>query len=247
MKILLLDIETAPNLVHSWGLWEQNIGINQIIKAGYTLCYAAKWYESNEVCFDSINQSSPKKMLKGLHALLEEADAVVHYNGDKFDIPTINKDFVSFGLLPPSPAKQMDLLKTVKLKFRFPSNKLDYVAQALGLGKKVKHEGHELWIKCMEGDADAWKRMETYNIQDVLLLEQLYTKIKPWIKHHVNYSLHSAGNLVCPRCGSTKHQKRGFTNTLASRFQRYQCSNCGGWFKDNIILNRKDYKTSEIA
>jgi uncharacterized protein YprB with RNaseH-like and TPR domain/predicted RNA-binding Zn-ribbon protein involved in translation (DUF1610 family) len=246
-KILFIDIETYPNLVHTWGLFQQNIAINQIIKAGYTLCYAAKWHGSKEVYFDSIHQSSPKNMLKGLHALLEEADAVVHYNGDKFDIPTINKDFVTNGMLPPSPAKQMDLLKTVKLKFRFPSNKLDYVAQALGIGKKVSHEGHELWLKCGEGDKDAWKRMETYNIHDVILLEQLYTKIKPWIKHHVNYSMYSTDSLVCPRCGSTQLHKRGFSHTLASKFQRYQCKSCGGWFKDNIILNRKDFKTSEIV
>lgn len=246
MKILLLDIETYPNLVHTWGLWQQNVAINQIITPGYTLCYAAKWLGEDGVYFDSIYMSKQDMFLNGLHKLLEEADAVVHYNGDNFDIPTINREFIIAGITPPSPSKQMDLLKTVKLKFKFPSNKLDYVAQALGVGKKVKHEGHELWIKCGENDPDAWATMMEYNINDVILLEKVYNILRPWIKGHVNYSLKADNALVCPHCGSKKHQKRGFTHTLTSRFQRYRCSDCGTWFKDNVILNRNEYKTSEI-
>jgi hypothetical protein len=72
-------------------------------------------------------------------------------------------------------------LKVVRQHFRFPSNKLDYVAQELGLGSKEKHEGFELWVKCMQRDLAAWQKMEKYNIQDVILLEKLYTTLLPWI------------------------------------------------------------------
>lgn len=247
MKILFLDIETAPSLVHCWGLWQQNVAINQIIKPGYTLCYAAKWLGEDEVIFDSIYQTKPKRMFKKLLELMDEADAIVHYNGDRFDIPTINKDFLSFGLLPPSPAKQIDLLKTVKYRFKFPSNKLDYVSQALGLGKKVKHEGHELWIGCMENDESAWSRMKAYNIQDVLLLEKLYEKIKPWIKNHANASIHSDHDgIVCPVCGGSHYHKRGTYKAKSSTYQRFVCRTCGHWFRDSIILNRKQHRTTSI-
>ena len=171
MKILLLDIESSPNTAHVWGLWQQNVSINQLMESSYVLCYAAKWLNSDEMMFDSVQQSKPKAMLKGIHGLLDEADAVVHYNGTKFDIPTLNKEFLLHSFNPPSPYKQIDLLRVVRSNFRFPSNKLDYVAQRLNLGKKHEHEGHELWVKCMNGDKDAWKRMEKYNIQDVVLLE----------------------------------------------------------------------------
>jgi DNA polymerase III epsilon subunit-like protein len=88
-----------------------------------------------------------KTMLKKIHSLLDECDAVIHYNGTRFDIPTLNKEFLEAGMPPPSPYHQIDLLKTSRKEFRFPSNKLDYVARALGLGQKTKHEGFELWIK----------------------------------------------------------------------------------------------------
>ena len=228
MRILLLDIETSPNTVHCWGLWQQNVSINQIMESSTTLCYAAKWLNEEDIYFDSVHQSKPKTMLKGIHALLESADAVIHYNGTKFDIPTLNKEFLLTKLLPPSPYKQIDLLRVVRSNFRFPSNKLDYVSQRLGLGKKHAHEGHELWVKCMNGDKDAWKRMEEYNIQDVVLLESLYDNLLPWIKNPPNRNLYSE-TPCCPTCGHEHLQKRGTAVSTTGTYQRYQCRSCGSW------------------
>lgn len=228
MKILLLDIESSPNTAHVWGLWQQNVSINQLMESSYVLCYAAKWYGEKEVIFDSVHKSRPKTMLKGIHGLLNDADAVVHYNGTKFDIPTLNKEFLLHSFNPPSPYKQIDLLRVVRSNFRFPSNKLDYVAQRLNLGKKHEHEGHELWVKCMNGDKDAWKRMEKYNIQDVVLLENLYGHLLPWIKSHPNHNLFSDGH-VCPNCSSSSLQRRGTAISATGTYQRYQCRSCGTW------------------
>jgi DNA polymerase elongation subunit (family B) len=230
LKILLLDIETAPNVVHVWGLWQQNVGINQIMDSGYILCYSAKWYEKDDIVFDSVFQSSPKSMLKGIHKMLDEADAVISYNGIKFDLPTLNKEFLLYGFQPPSPYKQIDLLRTARSQFRFPSNKLDYISQSLGLGNKVHHRGHQLWIDCMNKKPKAWKEMEEYNIQDVVLLEKVYEKLKPWIKNHPNQNLFlDSQRNNCPTCGGTSLQKRGFAITKANKYQRVQCKDCGSW------------------
>ena len=224
----MLDIETSPNTAHVWGLWQQNVSINQLMESSYVLCYAAKWLGEEDIYFDSVHQSKPKTMLKGIHALLDSADAVIHYNGTKFDIPTLNKEFLLGKLLPPSPYKQIDLLRVVRSNFRFPSNKLDYVSQRLGLGKKHAHEGHELWVKCMNGDKDAWKRMEEYNIQDVVLLESLYDNLLPWIKNPPNRNLYSESP-CCPTCGHEHLQKRGTAISTTGTYQRYQCRSCGSW------------------
>lgn len=230
MKTLILDIETAPNLVHVWGLWNQNVGIPQIIGSGYVMCWAAKWYGDPDVMFGSCFKKKPLSMLRGIHALLDDADAVVHYNGTKFDIPTLNKEFLLYGLTPPAPYKQIDLLKTARGQFKFPTNKLDYVARTLKVGKKLDHAGHELWIKCMNGDPDAWKTMEEYNKNDVLILEKVYEKLKPWIKDHANLSLYQ-DEMVCPNCGSNKYHRRGFAYTKTAKYVRFQCTDCGNWFR----------------
>ena len=229
MKILLLDIETSPNTAHVWGLWQQNVSINQLQESSYVMCWSAKWLGDKQVMFDSVYNSKPMKMLKGIHKLINEADAVIHYNGTKFDIPTLNKEFLLHGLPPPAPYRNIDLLRSVRSSFRFPSNKLDYVAQRLGLGQKTQHEGHSLWVRCMNNDPKAWKIMETYNKQDVVLLEKVYDAILPWIKNHPNHNLYNDNGHSCPSCNSTKVQRRGVSHTTGGVYQRYQCTNCGTW------------------
>lgn len=230
MKILFLDIETSPNTAHVWGLWDQNIGLNQLLETSKVLCWAAKWYGKQGIMYESIYQSNPKAMLKSVYCLLEEADAVVHFNGTKFDIPTLNKEFLLHGFRPPQPVKQIDLLKVCRNRFRFPSNRLDYIANILGLGTKRK-VGHELWIGCMENDPKSWKEMEKYNKHDVKLLEGVYGKLLPWIKDHANYNLYGDHSLVCPNCGSTHYQRRGIAITRTLRYTRHSCNNCGTWFR----------------
>lgn len=230
MKILLLDIETKPLTVYAWGLWKQNINISHIIDSSGMLCFAAKWLGESKVHFHSVENDGINLMLEKAHALLSEADAVVHYNGSRFDIPVLNKEFLLADMSPPSTYQQIDLLKTARQRFRFPSNKLDFIANTLGLGKKLKHAGFDLWIQCMAGDADAWKEMEKYNIQDVLLLEKVYHKLLPWIVNHPSHSVH-ANNDCCTNCGSVHLQRRGFAFTNSMKYQRYQCNSCGSWMR----------------
>ena len=120
------------------------------------------------------------------------------------------------------------MLRVVKSNFRFVSNKLDYVSQKLGLGKKTAHEGHELWLKVMDNDRAAWKRMEEYNKNDVVLLESLYNRLKGWIKHHPNHNSYSA-NTCCPNCASRKLNSRGTQRSRTAVYQRFQCQDCGAW------------------
>jgi len=244
MKVLHLDIETAPNKCYTWGLYDQTIGINQIVEPGYTLCWAAKWHGDPEIHFDSVHRSTPRQMCRKIHKLMDEADAIVHYNGKKFDIPTLNREFVLHGLNPPSPAKQIDLLLTCRDQFRFVSNKLDFVAQQLGLGQKVEHKGMDLWRECMDGDSLAWQTMETYNKQDVALLELLYVRLYPWIKGHPNPTLVDGGSahaFPCPTCGG-KTQRRGYAFTSVGRYPRYQCRACGAWSRGRVSEVQKEEK-----
>jgi uncharacterized protein YprB with RNaseH-like and TPR domain len=181
MKILMLDIETTPLQVYTWGLWDQNIGINQIIKNTEMMCFGAKWQGKKKVTFKSVHHDGKEAMLKELHAMMEEADILIGWNSAAFDHKHIKREFLEAGMPPPSIVKDLDLMSVVKANFKFPSNKLDYVAQTLGVGAKVKHSGFDLWIKCMEGDNKAWSEMKRYQIQDVNLLEELYQVLLPWL------------------------------------------------------------------
>lgn len=235
MKILLLDIETSPNTAYVWGIWQENIPLARLIDTSSILCWSAKWFGKKNTIFNSSFHSSHRDMLVHIHSLLDEADQVVTFNGNKFDLKVLNKEFFLLGLAPPSPYKSVDLYQTVKSKFKFVSNKLAHVCEQLGIGKKVETE-FSLWVKCMENDPKAWKLMEKYNKNDVTgLLEPLYKRIKPWIKGHANHSVLN-GRASCPVCGSTKYHARGYALTAAGRYSRFQCQGCGHWFRSNKTL-----------
>lgn len=247
MKILFLDVETSPNTAHVWGLFKANVGINQLLESSYVMCWAAKWAGNSKIMFNSIFHSSSEEMLKEIHLLMDEADVVIHYNGKKFDIPTLNKEFLLYNMSPPAPYRQIDILEIVRHRFRFPSNKLDYVAQRLGVGQKFEHEGHTLWIKCMANDPKAWKIMKKYNMEDVKLLEKVYMRILPWIPNHPNPAVYDEGHEphCCPNCGSKNITKRGYSHTQATVWQRYQCKDCGTWSKGEKIKTVKNTLKTE--
>lgn len=238
MKLLTIDIETSPNLAHVWGLWQQNVGLNQLLESGEVICFAAKWKHEDQTQFFSTFHHGKRPMVEAAYQLLTEADAVIHFNGARFDIPHLNREFIEAGLKPPSPYSQIDLLKVVKRQFRFPSNKLDYVTKALDLDHKVSHAGHQLWVKCMAGDFQAWEEMKEYNIQDVVITEQLYDKLLPWITSHPAHGLYEDDvEERCPNCSSENLKPQGKAYTSVSVFQRYRCDDCGRWSRGNKRLS----------
>jgi len=228
-KILALDLENSPNIAHVWGLFKQNVSLNQLMESAEVICFGARWLHEDTVEFRSVHHDGKDVMLQRAWDLINEADAVMGWNSKGFDMKHLNREFLEAGMNPPSPVIDLDLMLTVKANFRFPSNKLDYVAQKLGLGAKVQHEGHTLWVKCMAGDDEAWEDMRKYQIQDVDLLIPLYQRLLPWIKGHPNYGLYSGEAECCPNCGSTALRQQGTAKTGASEFPRFVCGNCGKW------------------
>ena len=237
MKVLLLDIETSPMTALVFGLWDQNINFKNIITEGTVLCWAAKWYGEDTMHFDSVHKSKPRDMIKRIHALLDEADATITYNGINFDHKHLNSQFLLHKLKPPSPYQKIDLLRVMKASFKFPSNKLDYITRRLNIGAKTDHEGMELWKKCMAGNKAAWKKMEQYNRNDVIIMEETYKKVLPWIKSHPNMNLF-ADDRCCASCGSQSLQKRGMRMSKTGAYQTYQCKTCGSFSSGTKMVHK---------
>lgn len=244
-RILTLDIETCPSLAYVWSLFKENIPLARLIETGEVICFAAKWRGDDEVLFYSMHHDGKEEMVAAAHRLLSEADIVVTYNGKKFDVPHLNREFVLQGLTPPAPYAQVDLYWTARQKFNFVSNKLDHVVQELGLGAKVAHAGFQLWVDCMAGDEEAWTQMREYNEEDVRITEKLYDRLRPWITSHPTVDLYGApedGVPRCPTCGSDSLQRRGQAFTSVSVYQRYQCNGCGKWSRGAKRHNSVDVR-----
>lgn len=235
MKILFLDLETSPNLAHVWGLWDQNIAITQIERSTEVLCWGARWLGSDKVIFKSVHHHGKEAMLDELHKVMDEADVLIGWNSAAFDSKHIKREFIENGYLPPSPWIELDLMKVVRSQFKFPSNKLDYVAQKLGVGAKVQHSGFQLWLDCMAGIPKAWKMMKEYQIQDVNLLLDLYDILLPWIKNHPHVGASEGKPTACRNCGHEKLKPNGSQTSGAGRYKKYLCEACNTHHKGELI------------
>lgn len=252
-KILIFDIETSPILGYVWGLWDNNVALNQIHSDWHILSWGAKWLdpEDDKVMYmdsrKSKNIEDDKALLKGIWMLLDEADIVVTQNGKKFDQKKLNARFIIQGMQPPSSYKHIDTLQLAKKHFGFTSNKLEYMADKICKKyKKLKHEtfsGFELWKECLAGNLKAWKEMEKYNKHDVLSLEELYTKMRPW-DTSINLNTYHNENTYKCTCGATSFSKNGYFFSSVGKYQRYKCTNCGSEAKDRTNLLSAEKKKS---
>jgi DNA polymerase elongation subunit (family B) len=235
-KVLIFDIETAPILAHVWGLWDNNVALNQMISDWHVMSWSAKWRgapESEVMYMDQRsepNVEDDKKILKEMWSLLDEADVVITQNGKRFDQRKLNAKFVQHRLGPPSSFKHIDTKVVAQKHFDFPSYKLEYMTNKFCKKyKKLKHKkfpGHEMWTECLKGNLEAWDEMKLYNVHDVLALEELYFILIPW-DSSINLNLfHDREEHTC-HCGSTESIKNGFYYTNMGKFQRYMCKDCG--------------------
>lgn len=250
-KVLIFDIETAPMLAYVWGLWDNNVALNQIHSDWYVLSWSAKWLGSDEVMYmdqrNAKNIEDDSKILKVIWSLLDEADIVITQNGQKFDVKKLNARFILNGMKPTSSFKHIDTLLIAKKKFGFTSNKLAYMTSKLCTGHKkldhAKYSGFELWRQCLAGNQEAWDEMEKYNKEDVLSLEELYHKLQPW-DNTINFNSYSDDVVERCTCGGTNIRKRGYHYTKKSKFQRYICQDCGRETRDSTNLFSKEKRKS---
>lgn len=199
------------------------VPLERLIKPGRMICWAAKWHRGAMHAADE--RKGTDKMLTPLHDLLNEADAVVTFNGDKFDLPKINGEFIAADMPPVKPIPSIDLRRTTK-QLGYISGKLQFVSGHLGIGQKIDTGGFKLWRDVMDGDAKAWAKMVRYNKQDVYLLERLYTRILPYIKTHPTLYV---GHGACKVCGAKKLHRRGTRFTKVMEIERLHCTACNSW------------------
>lgn len=232
VKILLYDLETEPNLGYTWGKWEQNV--IEFKEEWKLLSFAYKWLGEKEVkCLGRVDftDKTDQSLVESLWKLLDDADIVIAHNGDAFDNKKACAKFIEFNLPPPKPFKSIDTKKVAKKYFKFNSNSLNDLGKLLKLGTKLKHTGIDLWLDCMAGDKKAWELMKRYNKQDVVLLEKVYLKLRPWIENHPDVNAEYGKVWYCPKCGSKDLKSCGIRRTKTNSYRHYRCQNCKGYCK----------------
>jgi len=245
MNILTFDIETSPHLSFHWGRWQQNIPKAFTVSESSTLCWAAKWYGSKkkDVMAMTLWDDGHDAMIEGIWELLDEADVVIGFNSNKFDVKRVNAEFLRLGLGAPSPYQKIDLLLQAKKHFAFSSNKLKDLLIELGLTPKLEDNVNmQLWMDVVYSNKKAAQnRMNAYCKQDVSSTEELYNYLLGWIDPHPNWGLFvndvsNPDNPVCPNCGGQhlhKHKKR---YTKVKSYMQWYCNDCGKYSRGRKAL-----------
>ena len=188
-KTLLLDLETSPVKGYWWhGMHEVNP--IKIIEHSRILSYAWKWYGKGTIeCVSqrmfptyAKDKVDNKLLVASLVKLYSQAEYVVGHNLKAFDDKVTNKGVLLNGLTPPPRHRVIDTLTVARSTFRLDSNKLDALAELLGIGRKLPHTGFPMWEGCMDGNLKDWYLMEKYNKHDIFLLEGVYDKFRPFIE-----------------------------------------------------------------
>lgn len=247
-KILTIDIETFPISALVWGLFDQNIGIEQIETEWSIASYAAKWLGKREMIYADTSGRGPgkvrddKPLMKGLWNLLDEADLIVAQNGKRFDVKKINARLVEHGFGPYSPIRVIDTLVVSKKTFGFTSNKMAWTGKHIAKRPKLEHRrfpGIELWKECLKDNPKAWRDMKTYNCEDVRVCEQKYKVLRPWISNHPNLGVYIKGHdrPLCPHCGSARMivDKHRLLAKQQGAYVQYKCGDCGSYARGKTM------------
>lgn len=262
-KVLTIDIETQRAIVETFSIWRPFIGIDRIIVPTRVLCFAAKWRGEDDIIFKSqwadpltpggpnaIAEAGYRKMMQSAWDLLNEADIVVTWNGDRFDVQWFESEFIRLGMGRPMPYKSLDLIKTVKRWFKggLMSMKLDWSSRTILKDHKTHHGGADLWHDIRWGtraeQRAARKIMREYNIHDTELTERLLEHHLPYLS--INFALYEDnedGELHCTKCNSTNLKLDGVKAyvTLAGVYQMHRCKDCNATSR-----GKRTRKTTEL-
>jgi len=240
-KIIVWDIETTPIIANTWDLYPKYLSHDNIIQDWTIICGA--WKEIDKTTVHAVkvdNVGDDYEVVKKLREVLASADVLVHHNGDRFDIKKLNARLI-FHNLPPLPKiPTVDTLKEAKKIAAFTSNRLDYLSKFL-IGEGKIHVEYGLWLDVMKGSKKALKEMVEYNKVDVLRLEAVYLRLRPYMKSHPHHGALNGEdrNCSCTHCGSTKVKKNGIRVTAAGlKKQELQCQNCGAYMR--VVMPKEE-------
>lgn len=230
MKRLFFDIETTPNIVYSWRVgYKISLNPDNIIEERKVICICYKWESSKHVkslVWDK--DQSDRNMLEEFSKICEKADEVVAHNGDNFDVKWLRTRCIYYRIPFPDKVYSYDTLKKSRSAFRFNSNKLDYIAKYLGVGEKTETGGFDLWVKTINGDKQALKRMVDYCKNDVLILESVFQEIEKYVQVNTHVGVLMGGEKwTCVACGSS-HMRFNGELVLKSGTKKYRvrCNEC---------------------
>lgn len=233
LKAIVLDIEISPHLTYTYDTYEADVV--KMVRPQFLLSFAWKELGSKKVTVVALpdfkdhyrkKPYSDELLCRELRDVIDRYPVIIGHNFKRFDIRKIYARFMYWGIKPPAHPLIIDTLTIARQVADFPGNSLAKLADFLHVPQPKLHFGIDEWIACIEGDDKAWTREKRYNGRDILVNEQIYYLLRPFMRTHPNMNADD-GTKGCHACGSTSLMKKGRRYSAAGWRQRYECKSCG--------------------
>lgn len=251
VKRLFWDLETSPNVglffTAGFGL---NINPDAIVIERKIICIGYKWEGEKKVHVIRWDKNQDdRQMLIEFSKIANEADEMIFHYGNHFDLPWF-RTRILYHKLPPIPIyKTIDTKALASKYFYFNSNKLDYISQFLGHGRKL-HTEFELWKKILIDKCEkSLDYMCKYCGIDVIRLESVYHDIIKFVPVRTHAGVFNGlDKWTCPRTGS-KNVIKNKTRVTSHGVTQHQMQNLddGTYYSisNKAYEDYKEYKREE--
>lgn len=227
-SVLFWDIEMNPAVYYGWNMRYEPF--YQVEKTSIS-CIAYKWQHEDEVRIIHLSKTQFNKnprgempLIKKMSKIINEADIMIAHNGDGFDWKKFNARVLKYNLPPLKKPKLIDTLKMVRSQMAFDSHKLGELCKEFKVPLKIETE-RNLFVKALN-DWNAYERLTKYCVGDVIALEAVYNKLKPYCKPTFHVGRLNGLEHSCASCGSEHLIKFGTYITATAEVQRYRCKDC---------------------
>lgn len=224
-RILFFDIESG--------------GINALKSdLGFCLMFGYKWSDEKKAHVITIDRKSLKefddsKLLRTASKLLEQADLLVGHFASVFDRRFIQGRLLINGLPPIPQTKLRDTCLIARSVANYSSNRLKHLAKVLQLGhQKLENDWPTAWFRMVQGDMKVLGEIAEYCKGDVLAVEDLYYKLRPFDNAHPRII---ADRTKCGACGG-EVQYRGTCFVGQLKYRRFQCTECARWDRERKAI-----------
>jgi DNA polymerase elongation subunit (family B) len=244
--VLLLDMELSYGLAYVFPSKKpQYVSASQFKYRQFAVCAAYKWeHEVSTYCIKitddmarfSENHRDSYIIAKKLHEVMTEADVIVAHNGDAFDIKWANTLFADYDLGPIPEKKSIDTLKVARKYFNFEGNSLSDLLRRFGLGSKAAKPD---WQKLTDGCEKEIAKAAKYCKIDVIKLEKIYKKLRPFIRKMPHHRPSGGFIVQCHACLSKNIKSNGKSFDGKGLYQRVRCGECGHEMREKVRGHEK--------
>lgn len=123
-----------------------------------------------------------KTICQDIAEALAGLDMVVTQYGSRYDIPFVNSRLLYHKLPPLAPLMHCDIWRIARTHLALSSNRLETMSLFLHTKANKDHLDWETWERAAYGDKVSLDAIVDHCRRDVLVLEEIFEALKPFIK-----------------------------------------------------------------